>query len=63
MRPMSDFTYLLCNVDKGNFIAQVKSGVEILIGDELNWKGNKLLVMNKNDKLLEKKIGHAIIVE
>lgn len=64
MRPMGKFTYLLSIIENGSFLAQVESGVEIHIGDELNWKGNKILVKNKTDNLLEvKKIGSAIIVE
>lgn len=63
MRPMRNFTYLLSD-EKGSFIAEVNSGVEVKSGDELNWKGNKLLVNAiEGDILTVKKIGFAILVK
>lgn len=63
MRPIGEFVYFLSD-DNGSCIAQVKSGVEIKTGDEINFNGNKLLVkLIEGDVLIIEKIGHAIIVE
>lgn len=69
MRKYGKFVYLLMGI-KGNCISQVVSGVEIKEGDELNFKGNKLFVIEVHNvgepstTLLKViKIGEAIIVE
>jgi hypothetical protein len=65
MRPTGKFKYAL-NVKKGYFIFfidNVQSTVEIHVNDELNYRGNKLVVVSKDgDNLTVKRIGCLITV-
>jgi hypothetical protein len=66
MRLYGKFTYSLTDEKNGIHISQVKSGVELFKGDELNFNGNKLIVKDKDkDKklLTVERIGFAVIVK
>jgi hypothetical protein len=50
-RPFGKFTYKLV-LEDGHELANVKSGVEIQKGDEVNFNGNKIMVLSKQENVL-----------
>ncbi|MGV4321236.1 hypothetical protein [Bacillus mojavensis] len=64
MRPMGELEYSLKFKD-GYLLADVKSPVLIHVGDELAYRGNKLIVIDKtsDSSLTVEKVGSIITVE
>lgn len=62
MRKNGEHTYIM-TID-GKLSTQIVSGVELYVGDEINYRGNKLrIVYTEGRRIQVKTLGYAIIVQ